>query len=128
MKKDPTFEVPPANFWDGNQFVIPGYTPGYEFPEPAPVPEPEPAANPYPYVAGRRLPGMYRPFIGGPYGYSSNMSNLSRRSGARAYGRRPMPRHPMPTRESVPSWGFPNIMSSKGFGAGLLDRNIVRLK
>lgn len=63
MTQHTPFPIPPANFWDGNQFVIPGYTPGYDLP-PVPVP---PA--PLPPVLPPILPPIFSPGGFNRFGY-----------------------------------------------------------
>lgn len=72
----PPFPIPPVNFWDGNQFVVPGYTPGYDLPQVASPPPPVPPALP-PVLPPILPPNFY---AGAPFGPVGRRRGLLDRS------------------------------------------------
>lgn len=70
----PPFPIPPVNFWDGNQFVVPGYTPGYDLP-PVPTP-PEPPVVP-PILPPILPPNFYSRTQFGPVGRRRGLLDMS---------------------------------------------------
>lgn len=69
------FVVPAKNYWNGNDFVIPGYTPGYGFPKPPPPASVSAGPTPYPF----NLPAFLNAQNGIPIGLPGmgSLNNLS---------------------------------------------------
>lgn len=72
----PPFPIPPVNFWDGNQFVVPGYTQGYDLPVAPPAPPPVPPVTP-PVLPPILPPNFYARTPYGPAGRRRGLLDMS---------------------------------------------------